>query len=166
MAGTPRQRPHEAVDCLAAADTDFHEAASWMLIGTSPIVSKAIGIPAQTPAQNLKVAISRVMNLIVIDPRRSQTAARATIHIQPRPGEDVAILTGMINIIIGEKLCDWQFLTENVWGFDKLAGAVSGFTPAYVAELCPRRFERTADARSTQRLQRQRHRQGPPPGAE
>ena len=34
----------------------------------------------------------------------------------------MAILTGMINIIIGEKLCDWQFLTENVWGFDKLAG--------------------------------------------
>ena len=54
------------------------------------------------------------MNLIVIDPRRSQTAARATIHIQPRPGADMAILTGTINIIIGEKLWNWQFLTENI----------------------------------------------------
>ena len=102
----PRQRPPEAVDSLAATDIDFHEADSWMLIGTNPIVSKAIGNPAQNPARSLTVAISRGMNLNVIDPRRSQTAARATIHIQPRPGEDMAILTGMINIIIGEKLCD------------------------------------------------------------
>ena len=83
MAGTPDNDPTQAVDSLAAADIDFHEADSWILIGTNPIVSKAIGIPAQNTAQNLKVAISRVMNLIVIDPRRSQTAARATIHIQP-----------------------------------------------------------------------------------
>ena len=69
-------------------DVDFHEADSWMLVGTNPVVSKAIGIPGQNPAQNLKDALTRGMKLIVIDPRRSQTAARAAIHIQPRPGED------------------------------------------------------------------------------
>jgi anaerobic selenocysteine-containing dehydrogenase len=115
-------------------DIDFHEADSWMLVGTNPLVSKAIGIPGQNPAQNLKSALSRGMKLIVIDPRRSQTAARAAIHIQPRPGEDVPILAGMINIIIGEKLCDTAFLEENVDGFDDLARAVSAFTPEYVAE--------------------------------
>ena len=102
-------------------DIDFHEADSWMLVGTNPLVSKAIGIPGQNPAQNLRAAISRGMKLIVIDPRRSQTAARAAIHIQPRPGEDVAILAGMINIIIRERLCDTAFLEENVDGFDDLA---------------------------------------------
>jgi anaerobic selenocysteine-containing dehydrogenase len=115
-------------------DIDFHEADSWMLVGTNPLVSKAIGIPGQNPAQNLRSALSRGMKLIVIDPRRSQTAARAAIHIQPRPGEDVAILAGMINVIIGEKLCDTAFLDENVDGFDDLARAVSDFTPEYVAE--------------------------------
>ena len=114
-------------------DVDFHEADSWMLIGTNPLVSKAIGIPGQNPAQNLKAALSRGMKLIVIDPRRSQTAARAAIHIQPRPGEDYAILAGMINIIISENLCDTEFLAENAEGFDDLARAVSGFTPGYVA---------------------------------
>ncbi|RAV11310.1 molybdopterin dinucleotide-binding protein [Mycolicibacterium sp. GF69] len=115
-------------------DVDFREADSWMLIGTNPLVSKSIGIPGQNPSQTLKAAIDRGMKLIVIDPRRSQTAARAAIHIQPRPGEDAVIVAGIINIIIGENLCDWQFLAENVGGFDKLAEAVSAFTPSYVAE--------------------------------
>jgi anaerobic selenocysteine-containing dehydrogenase len=115
-------------------DVDFHEADSWMLIGTNPLVSKAIGIPGQNPAQSLKAALHRGMELIVIDPRRSQTAARAAIHIQPRPGEDVAILAGIINIIISEDLCDTEFLEENVDGFDDLADAVSGYTSDYVAE--------------------------------
>src|SRR6478752_1076559 len=110
-------------------DVDFHTADSWMLIGTNPLVSKAIGIPGQNPGQGLRTALARGMKLVVIDPRRSQTAARAAIHIQPRPGEDAAILAGMINIIIGERLCDTAFLEENVDGFDDLARAVSGFTP-------------------------------------
>ena len=115
-------------------DVDFHEADSWMLIGTNPLVSKAIGIPGQNPAQNLKAALGRGMQLIVIDPRRSQTAARAAIHIQPLPGEDVTIVAGMINVIIREGLCDDDFLAENVDGFDVLADAVASFTPDYVAE--------------------------------
>ncbi|MCV7172662.1 molybdopterin-dependent oxidoreductase [Mycobacterium manitobense] len=115
-------------------DVDFGEADTWLLIGTNPLVSKAIGIPGQNPAQNLKAAVGRGMKLIVIDPRRSQTAARAAIHIQPRPGTDAVIVAGIINIVIGEKLCDWDFLAENVDGFEALAEAVSGFTPAYVAD--------------------------------
>jgi anaerobic selenocysteine-containing dehydrogenase len=115
-------------------DVDFHEADSWMLIGTNPLVSKAIGIPGQNPSQNLRSALSRGMKLIVIDPRRSQTAARAAIHIQPQPGEDVTIVAGMINVIIREGLCDDEFLAENVDGFDALAHAVAGFTSDYVAE--------------------------------
>ena len=114
-------------------DVDFHEADSWMLIGTNPLVSKAIGIPGQNPGQGLRAAIGRGMKLIVIDPRRSQTAARAAIHIQPRPGEDVTILAGMINLIISENLCDTEFLTEHVDGFEALAAAVRGFTSDYVA---------------------------------
>ncbi|WP_264057679.1 molybdopterin-dependent oxidoreductase [Mycolicibacterium frederiksbergense] len=115
-------------------DVDFHEADSWMLIGTNPLVSKAIGIPGQNPGQGLRSALARGMKLIVIDPRRSQTAARAAIHLQPRPGEDVTIVAGIINFVIAEGLCDTAFLADNVTGFGELAAAVSGFTPEYVAE--------------------------------
>lgn len=115
-------------------DIDFHEADSWLLVGTNPLVSKAIGIPGQNPSRNLREAIGRGMKLIVIDPRRSQTAARAAIHLQPRPGEDATILAGMINLIITEKLYDAEFLADNVTGFAELAAAVSGYTADYVAE--------------------------------
>jgi anaerobic selenocysteine-containing dehydrogenase len=115
-------------------DVDFHEADSWMLIGTNPLVSKAIGIPGQNPMQGLKNAIDRGMKLIVIDPRRSPTAARAAIHIQPRPGEDAAIVAGILNIVIQEKWYDAAFIEENVDGFEALAQAVAPFTSAYVAE--------------------------------
>ncbi|MFY1621522.1 molybdopterin-containing oxidoreductase family protein, partial [Micromonospora sp. WMMD736] len=115
-------------------DINFHDADSWMLVGTNPLVSKAIGIPGQNPGQGLRTAIRRGMKLVVIDPRRTETAARAAIHLQPRPGEDVTLLAGMINLIITEKLCDWDFLAENVDGFDELADAVGPFTPSYVAQ--------------------------------
>lgn len=115
-------------------DVPFDEADTWLLVGTNPLVSKAIGIPGQNPGQTLRTAVARGMKLIVIDPRRSQTAARAAIHIQPRPGEDVSILAAMINVIVRENLFDSAFLAENVAGFDELAAAVSGYTPEYVAE--------------------------------
>ena len=114
-------------------DVSFDEADSWLLVGTNPVVSKAIGIPGQNPSQHLKAAVARGMQLIVVDPRQTQTAARATIHIQPRPGEDVTILAAFINLIIAERLCDTEFLTEHVDGFDALAAAVAGFTPEYAA---------------------------------
>jgi anaerobic selenocysteine-containing dehydrogenase len=127
-------------------DVPFDEADSWMLIGTNPLVSKAIGIPGQNPGQNLRAAIARGMKLVVIDPRRSQTAARAAIHIQPRPGEDVTIIAGMINLIIREGLCDNDFLAEHVAGFEELASAVAGFTPEYVAQRADVPVEQLIDA--------------------
>lgn len=127
-------------------DINFNEADSWLLVGTNPIVSKSIGIPGQNPAQRMKAAVDRGMKLIVIDPRRSETAARAAIHIQPRPGEDVPILAAMINLIIRENLCDTEFLAQNVDGFDNLSEAVSAFTPEYVAERADIPVDQLVDA--------------------
>jgi anaerobic selenocysteine-containing dehydrogenase len=127
-------------------DINFNEADSWMLVGTNPIVSKSIGIPGQNPAQRIKAAVERGMKLIVIDPRRSETAARAAIHIQPRPGEDVPILAGVLNLIIRENLCDTEFLADNVSGFEALAEAVSGFTPECVAERADIPVQQLIDA--------------------
>ena len=104
-------------------DINFHEADSWMLIGTNPLVSKAIGIPGQNPAQNLRAAIGPRHEAHRDRPAPiSDGGARCDPH-PARPGEDVAILAGMINVIIRENLCDTDFLEENVDGFDELAAA-------------------------------------------
>lgn len=115
-------------------DLDFDQADVWMLVGVNPIISKSAGIPGQNPAQKLKDAVNRGMKLIVVDPRVSDVARRANIHIQPRPGEDTSILAGIIRIIIEENLYDADFVKENVEGFDSLREHVQPFTPDYVAK--------------------------------
>jgi anaerobic selenocysteine-containing dehydrogenase len=114
-------------------DIDFEEADTWVIIGGNPVISRSVGVPAFNPAQRLKEAQQRGMKLVVIDPRRTETARRATLHIQPRPGEDPTILAGMINVVIAEGLYDRDFIAENVTGFEALAEQVAPFTPDYVA---------------------------------
>jgi anaerobic selenocysteine-containing dehydrogenase len=116
-----------------AGDQNFNQADSWILVGVNPVISKAAGIPCQNPAQRLKEALQRGMKLIVIDPRKTETARKATIHLQARPGEDCTILAGLIHIIIKEQLYDQEFVKENVDGFEELKHSVADFDPASVA---------------------------------
>jgi len=114
-------------------DQDFQEAGTWLLIGVNPVISKAAGIPCQNPAQQLKDAVQRGMQLIVIDPRESETARRAAIHLQPRPGEDATILAGMIRVILAETLHDQDFVAQHAEGLEALRQQVVPFTPEVVA---------------------------------
>ena len=106
----------------------------WMVIGGNPLVSIGLTMPAQNPGKRLTDALERGMQLIVIDPRRTVTARRAHIHLQPRPGEDPSILAGMIRVILKEDLHDASFAAENLAGLEALRQAVEPFDPAYVAE--------------------------------
>lgn len=115
-------------------EPDFDKADAWLLMGVNPIISKAAGIHGQNPAQKLKEAVARGLKLIVIDPRVSDTARKAFIHLQSRPGEDHAVLAGMLHIIIERQLYHAEFVNENTEGFATLKKHVSGFTPEYVAE--------------------------------
>ena len=104
-----------------------------LLVGSNPLVSIGAAMPAQNPGRLLTEAVARGMKLIVIDPRRTQTARRAQIHLQPRPGEDAALLAAMIHVILAEGLEDAAFVSENTSGVEKLRAAVAPFTPAYAA---------------------------------
>lgn len=129
-----------------AGDIEFATADSWMLIGMNPVISKANGVPFNNPAQRLKEAVNRGMKLIVVDPRKTETAMRAAIHIQPRPGEDPTILAGMLNVIIAEELHDKAFIENDVDGFASLAKATARFTPDYVAKRAAVPAEQIRDA--------------------
>lgn len=111
----------------------FHASEVWMLVGANPIVSQWGGVPAYNPAKQLKDALRRGLQLIVIDPRRTETANAATIHLQARPGEDPVILAGMIRLIMAEELYDKAFVAENVEGVEALREAVGPFTPEHVS---------------------------------
>jgi len=116
----------------AAGAQVFENSDTWLLVGSNPLISKTGGIPNSNPARRLHRASGRGLKLIVIDPRRTETAKKAHLHLQPRPGEDPSILAGMINIIIGESLYDSDFVQGNVQGLEDLQRAVEAFTPSYV----------------------------------
>ena len=116
-----------------AGENVFEEADVFMLVGLNPVIAKSTGIPTQNPGQKLKDAVARGMKLIVVDPRLTETARKAHIHLPVRPGEDAVLLAGMIKIIIDEQLFDADFLRHNAEGFDALSVAVAPFTAEYVA---------------------------------
>ena len=111
----------------------FHESDTWLLVGANPPISKSIGVPSYNPARYIHEAVKRGMKLIVIDPRRTETARKAAIHLQARPGEDPALIAGMIRVILAEGLADDAFLRENTVGLDALRAAVEPFTPRVVS---------------------------------
>ena len=68
----------------------FEDADVWLLAGTNPLVSlqggDLTGFPIHNPSRALRDARRRGLKLIVIDPRRTETAARADLHLQLIPG--------------------------------------------------------------------------------
>ncbi len=111
----------------------FGEADVWMILGGNGLVSLAVTLPGQNPGRRLTDALERGMKLIVVDPRRTQTADRAHLHLQPRPGEDASIVAGIIRHILANDLHDAGFVADNVGGVDTLRRAVEPFTPDYVS---------------------------------
>lgn len=111
----------------------MEDADTWMVIGGNPVISKSNGAPPNNPGVRLKEALARGMKLIVVDPRRSETAKRATLHLQIRPGEDPALLAGMIHVILSENLHDQGFIDRHGEGLAQLRDAVAPFTPDYAA---------------------------------
>jgi formate dehydrogenase alpha subunit len=73
--------------------------------------------------------------VIVVDPRNIQIAKLADIHLQQRPGTDVAWLNGMMHVIIEEGLYDQAFVDDRTEGFDELKATVSGYTLARVQRI-------------------------------
>jgi anaerobic selenocysteine-containing dehydrogenase len=116
-----------------AGQQTFVDSDVWMIIGANPLVSLSSAMPVHNAGRLLTEAMAEGMKLIVVDPRRSQTAKRATIHLQPQPGQDAAILAGILRVILTEDRYDKVFVIENVKGIEELRCAVDPFTPAYVA---------------------------------
>lgn len=71
-----------------AGPQPFSESDTWMLVGANPVVSKWGGIPQYNPAKRLHDALKRGMKMVVIDPRVTECAEKAHVHVQCKPGED------------------------------------------------------------------------------
>jgi formate dehydrogenase alpha subunit len=73
--------------------------------------------------------------LIVADPRTIQLAKLATVHLNHKPGTDVALLNAMMHVILEEGLTNKKFIEERTEGFDQLAETVKRYTPEMAQEI-------------------------------
>jgi formate dehydrogenase alpha subunit len=74
-------------------------------------------------------------DLIVIDPRKQDLVKFARLYLRQIPGTDIALINGMMNVIIGEKLYDETYVAERTENFEALKETVAKYTPEYVEKI-------------------------------
>jgi anaerobic selenocysteine-containing dehydrogenase len=117
----------------ASVGTNVEHAVDAKLIviwGSNPIVSN---LHFWTRCQEAK---RRGAKLVIIDPRRNETAEKCHQHIAPLPGTDGALALAMMHVIIGDGLHDRDYVARHTFGFDALAERVKAWTPERAAAAC------------------------------
>ena len=76
------------------------------------------------------------LKVIVVDPRRTDTAKEADLYLQIQPGTDVALYHGMLHIMLWEKWINESYIHSYTDGFEALKDLVRDFTPKAVSEIC------------------------------
>ena len=119
------------VDCRVTFGSPYTESADYsrtrcvLVWGTNP----AATWPVQ--AAGIMDARQRGARLIVVDPWLSETAAKADLWLQLRPGTDTALALSMLHVILGEGLHDRAFVERWTVGFGELARHVEPCTPEW-----------------------------------
>ena len=115
-----------------AGTNNFADADVTMIVGSNPVVSMFGAVPPFNPSKRLNDALTRGMKLIVIDPRKSDVAKRADLHLAVKPGEDATLLSGILRVIFTEGLYDGDFLAANADHVEELRTSVEPFNLDYV----------------------------------
>ena len=79
---------------------------------------------------------SRTIKLIVVDPRRTQTAEAADLHLAINPGTDIDLLHGIAHFLMRRGKIDPEFIDECTSGFAAYAEVVQHYTPEVVSRRC------------------------------
>ncbi len=102
-----------------------------VLWGKDPLSSNPDGFYGHSLIDLMK----RGSQFITIDPRVTWLGAHAAFHLQLRPGTDVAVGLGLINVIISEDIYDHNFVEKWCYGFEELKARAAEFPPEKVEEI-------------------------------
>ncbi len=109
---------------------DYRHAGCIMAWGANPLASHP-----PRGEEIVQAKKKRGIKLIVIDPRRTTLASLADLWLQVRPGTDVALALGMLNVIIKEELYDKEFVNNWCYGFEELREHIKDYPPEKAAEI-------------------------------
>ena len=121
----------ETLGASAATNSieDLDQAKLIMIVGANPTESHPI------VGARIKAAVRRGVPLLVIDPRRIELARQATLHLQLKPGTNVALLNAMGHVIATEGLLDRRFIDTRADGVDDWLKAVESCTPEWAEPI-------------------------------
>ncbi|MCG8293483.1 molybdopterin-dependent oxidoreductase [Pseudomonas entomophila] len=109
--------------------TDF-----MLILGGNPLASNGSIMTVPDVEKRLKALRARGGRLVVVDPRRSETAAMADTHLFIRPGGDAALLCGVLHTLFAEDLGRGSHLPVN--GLELVREAIAPFDAGAMSELC------------------------------
>ncbi|MDX9664995.1 molybdopterin oxidoreductase family protein [Pseudomonas sp. P5_152] len=109
--------------------TDF-----MLILGANPLASNGSIMTVPDVEKRLKAIQARGGKVVVVDPRRSETAAMADQHVFVRPGGDAALLFGVLNTLFSEGLSRDSHLPVD--GLDQVRQAIAPFDAEAMSPLC------------------------------
>ena len=115
------------------AYADLELADGFFIIGSNtaechPIVFRRIKRRKEQAPEEVKV--------VVVDPRRTETADIADLHLPVRPGADIALLNAILAVLIEEQLIDREFIAAHTHGWEEVQATLAHYTPEAVQEVC------------------------------
>jgi anaerobic selenocysteine-containing dehydrogenase len=105
----------------------------FLAFGANPLASNGSLMTAPGIERRLKELRARGGRLIVVDPRRTETAALADLHVPIRPGSDALLLLALLQVVLGEGLARPGRLDAFTDGRAEVEALVRPFTPEAVA---------------------------------
>jgi formate dehydrogenase major subunit len=109
---------------------DIERAALIVLCGCNPAENHPV------VGARIKQAVLKGAQLIVIDPRRTELAAYAELHLPLRPGGNLPLFNAMAATIVEEGLVDRAFLETRTEGYGAFADFIRAYAPEQVADVC------------------------------
>ncbi|MBB6125315.1 molybdopterin-containing oxidoreductase family protein [Sphingobium subterraneum] len=115
---------------LASGKPNPADVDALMLVGANPLISH--WLPAFNPAKRLREWSRKGTRTIVVDPRYTETAKLADLHLPLRPGEDVTLFAGLVRIVLENGWQDRDFCDRYAGRLEQLRTAVEPYTLDYV----------------------------------
>jgi anaerobic selenocysteine-containing dehydrogenase len=124
---------------------DIDRTTYMIVLGANPSVSNGSIMTAPGARHRLRAIVARGGKLVVVDPRRTETAALASEHVQIRPGGDAFLLLGMLHVIFSGGLADLaelERMAEGLWDVQELVSHWAPERAAAIAGIDPEAIER------------------------
>lgn len=114
---------------------DIDRTQYFLVIGANPIASNGSMMSAAGMPGRIRALQERQGKMVVIDPRRSETALKADRHHFIKPGTDVYLLSAILHVLFEENLIQEENITSPVKGLDEVRGLFTDFSPELAASF-------------------------------